>query len=240
MSAVAFFDAARTYKRELTGEVLAGLTDADMDALRAATERRWQRKAPVAGPKGLGNAQAFYKALRSAFGALDQEQVDGFGAVLQAMGVAAWPRSWAAYGLATSWWETARTMQPVKEAYWLSEAWRKANLKKYYPHYGRGYVQLTWPANYERADEELGLRGTLIADLDLALRPDIAAQILVKGMEQGWFTGHDLKRHLPIDGDAGHEAFKQARRIINGTDKWVEIAKIATKFQDALREGQWA
>ena len=33
----------------------------------------------------------------------------------------------AAYILATVWHETNATMQPVKEAYWLSEAWRQQN-----------------------------------------------------------------------------------------------------------------
>ena len=249
MSAAAFFEAARQYKRELTGKSIIGLTDEDVRLLNAATVSRWKpgeaspdARTPPTGwaarPTALHDAQAFYKAVRGSFGALSQEQVEGFGAVLQAIALAGWPIAWAAYGLATPYWETARTMQPVREAYWLSEAWRKKNLR-YYPHYGRGYVQLTWPANYKRADEELGLNGALIADLDLAMRPDIAAQILVKGMEQGWFTGKKLADYLPIDGAAGHEAFKQARRIINGTDKWVEIAKIATKFQDALKAGGW-
>lgn len=246
MSVEAVFNALRVHKRELTGQPLS---QADVDAANAFLAR-WKpaeaspdaRTAPMgdAGrPTALHDAQAFYKALRDSFGALSRPQVDGFGAVLQAVAVAGWPIAWAAYALATSWWETARTMRPVREAYWLTEAWRKKNLP-YYPHYGRGYVQLTWPANYERADEELGLNGALIADLDLAMRPDIAAQILVKGMEQGWFTGKKLADYLPIDGKAGHEAFKQARRIINGTDRWVEIARLAAKFQGALEAGDWS
>ena len=38
-------------------------------------------------------------------------------------------RNQAAYILATAYWETARTMHPVVEAYWLSEEWRKKNLR---------------------------------------------------------------------------------------------------------------
>ncbi|MGR9074141.1 MAG: peptidoglycan-binding protein, partial [Gammaproteobacteria bacterium] len=53
------------------------------------------------------------------------------------------------YVLATTQWETAQTFRPVKEAYWLSEDWRKNNLR-YFPYYGRGYVQLTWEKNYEK------------------------------------------------------------------------------------------
>lgn len=59
----------------------------------------------------------------------------------------------AAYVIATSYWETNKTMVPVKEAYWLSENWRKDNLR-YYPWYGRGYVQLTWEDNYKKASKE--------------------------------------------------------------------------------------
>lgn len=40
-----------------------------------------------------------------------------------------------AYVLATVDWETNKTFKPVKEAYWLSENWRKKNLR-YYPFYG--------------------------------------------------------------------------------------------------------
>ena len=52
-------------------------------------------------------------------------------------------RNQLTYLLATAFWQTARTMQPVDEAFWLSEAWRKKNLR-YWPWYGRGHCQLTW------------------------------------------------------------------------------------------------
>jgi threonine synthase len=42
-----------------------------------------------------------------------------------------------AYVLATTEWETAQTFKPVREAFWLSEEWRRQNLN-YYPYYGRG------------------------------------------------------------------------------------------------------
>lgn len=58
-------------------------------------------------------------------------------------------KSQIAYVLATVEWETAKTFKPVREAFWLSEAWRKKNLR-YYPFYGRGYVQLTWEKNYKK------------------------------------------------------------------------------------------
>jgi hypothetical protein len=232
MSAEAAFDALRAHKRELTGE---GLSQQDVDAINAIFAT-WQ---PSRNPTALGDGAKFFDAIRSAFGTLTQPQVNGFETLLQAFGVARWPLSWSAYGLATAWHETNKTLQPVREAYWLSEEWRRKNLK-YYPHYGRGYVQLTWAKNYARADDELNLGGKLISNEDLALQPDIAARIMVHGMEAGWFSGRRLSDFLPLSGLAGHEAFKAARQIINGHDKDEEIAKIAGSFQDALAAGGWA
>ncbi len=131
--------------------------------------------------------------------------------------------------LATAYHETKYTMQPVREAYWMSEAWRKKNLR-YYPHYGRGYVQLTWPFNYERADRELGLNGALVANLDLAMQPDIAAKIMIYGMREGWFTNKKLSDYIK----AGKADYVGARRIINGTDAARKITGYAETFEKAL------
>jgi putative chitinase len=190
-------------------------------------------------PTGLSNAAQFFASVRKQFGKLTTPQVEGFNAILAACGAAGWGMAYAADALATAWLETNKTMQPVREAYWVSEEWRRKNLR-YHPHYGRGYVQLTWDYNYKTADEKLGLGGTLIANLDRALEPEIAAKILVRGMEEGWFTRKKLADYLPKDGAAAHDAFKQSRRIINGTDRWDDLADFALKFQAALQAGGWA
>lgn len=213
-----------------------GLTQAEVIQMEAALDEAEGLGVRVT---ALADPAAFFQSVNDAFGGLKQTQVNGFNRLLEAFGVARWPIAWAAYGLATAWHETAMTMQPVKEAYWLSEAWRKANLR-YYPWYGRGDVQLTWKANYERADEELALNGALVADPDLAMRPDISARVLVHGMEAGWFTGKRLGDYLPLAGQAGFDAYKQARRIINGQDKAEKIAKEALAFEAALAAGGWA
>ncbi len=196
---------------------------------------------------GLDNQQAFFDSLSESnvMGhSLKPDQVKGLEAVLGAAKAAGWALAFTAYALATSCHETNYTMQPVREAYWLSENWRRKNLR-YYPFYGRGYVQLTWKANYEKADRELELNGRLIANLDLALDPDIAAKILVKGMQEGWFAGdktgqrHTLARYLPTSGEASQAEFTSARRIINGIDMAGKIAGEAIKFQSALQEGGW-
>lgn len=237
MSAAAFFDAARALKRELTGFQATGLTQAEVDALNAVIAE-WGHERSKS-PTALSDGSKFFAAVRSAFGGLTQSQVDGFESLLQAFGVARWPLSWVAYATATAWHETAARMEPVKEAFWLSEDWRKSNLS-YFPWYGRGYVQLTWEKNYKRADDELDLGGRLVADPDLALNPDIAARIMVHGMEGGWFSGKRLGDYLPLSGRAGFDAYKEARRIINGTDKWETIAKEAQQFEAALSAGGWA
>lgn len=181
----------------------------------------------------------FYGFVRGRlFGAtLEQPEIDGCEAILNAMDNA--PLPYCAYALATAYHETNATMKPVREAYWLSEQWRKDHLR-YYPWYGRGYVQLTWQKNYARADRELGLNGALIANLDLAMRPDIAAKIMRKGMDEGWFTAKDFDDYLPRVGIATEGQFISARAIINGTDKSHLIASYALIFQDALKQGKWA
>ena len=201
-----------------------------------------------ANPPGLENPQGFFDSLRQAQfmgGTLKPDQVSGLDAVLAAAKEAGWPLAFTAYALATACHETAYTMQPVREAFWLSENWRKTHLR-YFPYYGRGYVQLTWKNNYDRADRELGLGGRLSQNLDLAMDPAIAAKIMVKGMQEGWFCAdksgnrHSLARHVPANGKpASLDQFTSARRIINGTDKAGKIAGEALKFQAALQAGGW-
>lgn len=136
-------------------------------------------------------------------------------------------RNQAAYVLATAYWETAHTMEPVKEAFWLSEDWRRDNLR-YFPWYGRGFVQLTWERNYQRASTELGM--DLTTDPNKVMEPDIAAEILVVGSRDGWFTGKKLADYITLQ----QSNYRGARRIINGTDKAAAIAEIARDYEAAL------
>lgn len=70
--------------------------------------------------------------------------------------------------------ETASTFKPVREAFWLPESWRQANLR-YYPFYGRGYVQLTWEDAYRIVSGILGV--DLLGNPDRAMEPQIAAWV---------------------------------------------------------------
>jgi len=168
--------------------------------------------------------RVFFDCMRPLFGGRYQNtQVAGLDAILDA-----WESKtpngdlrWVAYMLATAFHETARTMQPVREAFWLSEQWRKTHLR-YYPYYGRGYVQLTWQTNYAKAGAYVG--ADLVTSPDLALRPDYAAVIMQVGMSEGWFRrdrhgrAHTLARYFGhgVDDPVG------AREIINGAE-WTKV-----------------
>ncbi len=132
-------------------------------------------------------------------------------------------RTQIAYVLATVEWETARTFKPVREAFWLSEDWRKENLR-YFPFYGRGFVQLTWENNYKKYSDILGV--DLVADADLAMNENIALFILVHGFKTGTFTGRKITDYV----SAVQTDFVSARRCINGTDKAEEIARLAERY----------
>ena len=137
-------------------------------------------------------------------------------------------RNQAAYVLATAFWETARSMRPVVEAFWKSEDWRRRNLR-YYPWHGRGFVQLTWEKNYQRAARELGI--PFDQNLSLALDPLNAARVLVIGMREGWFTGKRLADYITLQ----RSDFVDARRIVNGTDRAENIARFAREYDAELK-----
>ena len=79
-------------------------------------------------------------------------------------------------------------------------------------YYGRGFVQITWPDNYKRMGNRLGI--DLYGNPDLALERGIAARLLVVGMIEGLYTGRKMSDYGSHDFDAYN-----ARRIINGLDK---------------------
>lgn len=195
------------------------------------------------------NAAAFYKTVRARLGPLTQSQVDGMNAILAA--VEGEPLSWQAYMLATAWHETAATMQPVKEhggeAYYTRLYDVAGDRPKVCIQYGntcagdgpkfcgRGYVQLTWKSNYEKAGKVLGI--DLVAEPDQAMKPEHAAIIMLDGMKNGWFTGKKLASYLPPHGVATKQQYIDARRIINGTDRADLIEDYAQAFERALRDG---
>src|SRR5690606_31284170 len=133
-------------------------------------------------------------------------------------------RNQMAYVLATAYHETAHTMKPIIEM--GSEKYLRS--KKYWPHVGRGYVQITWLVNYKKASDKLGV--DFVEKPDLLLKPEYAAPILLVGMKEGWFTGKKLSDYITLQ----KSDFKNARRIVNGTDKADLIAGYAKQYDKAL------
>lgn len=185
------------------------------------------------------NRPAFFAALRArgsgVFGtSLSQSQVAGTEALLnegQSLGL---PLRQLAYVLATAYHETAHTMQPIEE---YGKGKGRPYGKPAGPYgkiyYGRGYVQLTWLANYEKAGLKVG--ANLVKFPERALDLDVASEIIFRGMMEGWFTGKKLSDY--IDGD--HVDYSGARRIVNGTDQAMKIAGYAKAFETALRAGAY-
>lgn len=143
--------------------------------------------------------------------------------------------------LATSYHETAMTMQPIEE---YGKGRGRVYGKKIkhdgqtyiFPdkiYYGRGDVQLTWYENYKRMGELLGI--PLLEQPELALNPEISARIMVEGMTKGKsnrgdFTGVSLENYF----NSSTNDPVRARKIINGLDKASLIASYHEKFLRAI------
>lgn len=147
-----------------------------------------------------------------------------------------------AYVLATTFHETATTMQPINEyGKGKGKPYGKKIKHSGVPYqlpnqlyYGRGFVQLTWFENYELIGRLIGVN--LLANPELALSLNVAIQIIFEGMYKGSssigdFTGKCLEMYF----NAKIEDPKNARRIINGTDKAALIASYYTSFLNALK-----
>lgn len=157
-------------------------------------------------------------------GRYSQKQVEGLTLLLDG-----WEKDypnaddrWLAYVLATTHHETDRTMQPIEE-------YGKGRGKRYAPrYYGRGYCQLTWDYNYKRFGDLLGI--DLLNRPELALEPKYAVPILFLGMTKGLYTGKKLGDYIVGD----KTDWKNARRIVNGTDKADLIADYARRYYGCI------
>lgn len=163
---------------------------------------------------------------------LNQGQVSGISAILDE-----WEKRkltdlrWLAYMLATVFHECNKTMQPISETGSL----KYLKSKKYYPWYGRGFVQLTWDYNYKLMNKLIkaaGIDADIVSNPELAKRLDVATFIMFEGMLRGTFTGKKLSNYFsatvndPIN----------ARRIINGTDKAALISGYHKQFYADLMQ----
>jgi putative chitinase len=170
-------------------------------------------------------------------GGMTQQQVDGQEALLTARETQdeeIEDLRFFAYELATTFHETAATMWPIAE-YGKGEGheYGEPDPTTGQCFYGRGFVQLTWADNYKRATSELQLDGDddIYWHADRALDPDIAGNVMYRGMREGWFTGEKLADYFneTRDDPIG------ARAIINPDNKGPLIAGYHADFLMALR-----
>jgi hypothetical protein len=180
----------------------------------------------------------FFDSVRSSLfsGSMNQSQVDGLNAILDYAEDQGCDDRHLAYILATTFHETAQTMQPIAE-------YGKGKGKPYgvpdpttgQTYYGRGYVQLTWKDNYKKQDDKLGLNGRLVKEADLAMDPDVALQVLFGGMFDGDFTGVGLPKYITCkDPSSDTTDFYNARKIVNGLDCATQIQGYAQLFANAI------
>lgn len=136
------------------------------------------------------------------------------------------------YFLATIQHECANTYRPIEEigkGKGRPYGTPTSNGKTYY---GRGFVQLTWKTNYQKAARLLGV--DLVNNPEMALEFDTAYLIAARGMREGWFTGKRLSDYISsqdID-------YVGARAIINGSDRATQIADYAKNWELAIRKSQ--
>lgn len=152
---------------------------------------------------------------------------------------------WAAYMLATVYIETQRSFLPVDEEgkgagkpYGVVievtdvQGYRGVkNVKYKNVYYGRGYCQMTFKGNYQAMSKALGLADELYINPAKALEKKIAYDIISYGMRHGTFTGSKLSDHI----NNNKCDYKNARKIINGTDRDTEIAGYAAGIELLLR-----
>jgi len=183
------------------------------------------------------NRDIYFDVVRDALfeGALEQIHVDGQSVILavweyQGGGTPMQDLRWLAYMLATTYHETAKRMWPITE--YGSQSYLQG--KEYYPYVGRGFVQLTWKDNYQKASQILSLYDDrdLVDHPELALDSLIATRILFRGMAEGWFTGRKLGQYF----NATEDDPLNARQIINGNDCDDQIAGYHHTFLAALTQ----
>ncbi|HTS55791.1 MAG TPA: hypothetical protein VMH26_21185 [Burkholderiales bacterium] len=188
----------------------------------------------------------FFDLYRKQYGSLNQAQVDGLEALLAGLeqDVDVTDVRWAAYMLATVKHECADTWEPAVEKGPLSyfdqynagtdKGKRLGNVAPGdgYRFRGRGYVQITGRANYLKLSQALGVGSALVDDVEQALDPQIAYQIMSYGMRNGAFTGKKLSDYIS---GAACDYFN-ARRIINALDQADRIRGYANNLAAALTQ----
>lgn len=210
------------------------------------------------------NRKYFFDAVRHApfGGRLSQSQVEGMNFLLdvQQKHFPTLADDHIAYGLATTYHESGGTMRPIKEiggnAYFTrmydingARPAKARELGNIYPgdgarYPGMGYVQSTGRTNARKAraviKEVLGVDVDFESDPSKLMVPEYAAVLLWYGMIHGTWTGKAIGDYIDGDGEEDAGEFKNARRVVNGTDRAELIAGYASNFLRALKAGRAA
>jgi putative peptidoglycan binding protein/glycosyl hydrolase family 19 (putative chitinase) len=179
------------------------------------------------------NREHFFEVVREPLfkGSLKQSQTDGINGILDE-----WEANYntnddrfLAYMLATTFHETAFTMKPIAEyGKGAGHPYGEPDAETGQTYYGRGFVQLTWKANYATFGKLLNV--DLVNNPDLAMDLKNATEIMFTGMLQGLFTGKKLATYFTAD----NSDWVNARKIINGLDQASAIAGYGTTFYSAI------
>lgn len=187
-------------------------------------------------------------------GAMSHGQVYGMEAILRE-----WEAQqltdlrWLAYILATTYHETAKTMQPVAE-YGKGKGHDYGKKLKMgggpgkriaYEtpdklFYGRGHTQNTWYENYQRLTKAAATHGKpwdFLNDPDLLLQMEPSIWATFFAMRVGLYTGKRLEDYFnELTVGATDYQWVNARKIINGLDFAEQIAGYAKVFFEAVKE----
>lgn len=105
-----------------------------------------------------------------------------------------------------------------------------------FAYYGRGYVQLTWWANYASTGATIGRGLDLLFDPESVKIPDIAYKIMSTCMRTGQGFANGRRFATYFYGKTKY--YTSARAMVNGTDHNTEIAALAELFEEMLMEAK--
>lgn len=169
-------------------------------------------------------------------GVLAESQVDGMNIIINE-----WENRkltdlrWLAYILATTYYETAHTMQPIEEiGRGTGMSYGTPDPETSFVYYGRGFIQLTWKDNYDKVGKSINI--DLVNNPDKALEPSTASKILFEMMING--INHNDKNRIKLEDffNENQEDWYNARKIINGPlNRAQDIADNARAFYFALK-----
>jgi hypothetical protein len=180
------------------------------------------------------DTQRLLTAFESELGKLNRSQKSGLSFLIKKINDDTFDMlEHVAYFLASIYWESARTFQPISE---IRAGRNQTKLReiqdKYWDtgYFGRGYIQITWEANYKK----FGIEKTP----EKALQPETAYIIASRGMREGLFSRDENKKPYTLSRfiRPGKIDYRGARHIVNGTDKAVAIQGIAIGIERALND----